>query len=234
MELTANKFLCIQKLQSKGIKVPESYLVKKNELDRFEIDFSKKYIIKSNKLHASSGISLLNLVDNKQDFLTVAKGLTELTKDDILVQKFIEGEEYTAVIWGSNKNPEVLPILKLNFANKKLPNIYTENAKFIDGQEYANRTYEILDKSESIYSKIEESVISTYKAFEMEDYARLDVRVNNNEVYVIDYNSNPYINSLYEGDEDCEVYICAKILGYNFGETILKICEYAYMRTKNN
>jgi len=55
------------------------------------------------------------------------------------------------------------------------------------------------------------------------------VRINNNDIYVIDYNSNPYVNMLSETDL-CEVFICTNALGYNWGETVLKICEFAYLR----
>ncbi len=229
LELVSDKYRCIQLLQSSKITVPESYLVKKDRIDSFDIDFSKKYMVKSNNLHASAGISLLNLVSTKKDFLAVAKGLTELTKSDIVVQKFIEGDEYTALAWGFDK-PQVLPILKLNFENKNIPNIFTHSAKFeTQGEEYKDTVYSMLDKNDINYREIENTVLEAYKTLKMEDYARFDVRINNHDIYVIDYNSNPYVNMLSETDL-CEVFICTGALGYNWGETVLKICEFAYLR----
>ena len=229
LELVSNKYRCIQLLQNAGIKVPESYFVKEDQIDSFDIDFSKKYMVKSNNLHASAGISLLNLLSTRVDFLAVAKGLTELTKSDIVVQKFIEGDEYTALVWGFDK-PEVLPIIKLNFENKNIPNIFTHSAKFeTQGEEYKDTVYSMLDKNDINYREIENTVLEAYKTLKMEDYARFDVRINNNDIYVIDYNSNPYVNMLSETDL-CEVFICTNALGYNWGETVLKICEFAYLR----
>lgn len=229
LELISNKYKCNQLLQNTGIKVPKSYLVKKDQIDMFDIDFSERYMVKSNNLHASAGISLLNLVSTRDDFLVVAKGLTQLTKSDIIVQKFIEGDEYTALVWGFDK-PEVLPIIKLNFENKKIPNIFTHSAKFeTQGEEYKNTIYSMLDKNNANYRKIEHAVLATYKTLKMEDYARFDVRLNNDDIYVIDYNSNPYVNMLTETDL-CEVFICTNALGYSWGETILRICEFAYLR----
>lgn len=237
LELVSNKYKCIEILQNAGIQVPTTYFVSrtqpdkvlKNKIEAIDLDFSEKYIIKSNSFHASTGISMLNLVSTKEDFVTVAKGLIKLTNSDVIVQKFIEGDEYTAFVWG-NANPQVLPILKLDFENSDLPNVFTYNAKFnMNDDEYRGTTYSLVDEKEKIYSKIKETVLNAYKTLKMEDYARLEIRINGNEVYVIDYNSNPYINSLYEEDP-CEVFICSQTLGYNWGETILKICEHAYMR----
>lgn len=231
LALLTNKYKWIQMLNKKDIKVPESYLVNKENYQHLDIDFSKKYFVKTNNLHASSGVSFKNIVTDKDAYLIIAKKLLDNVSEEVLVQKFIEGEEFTDVVWG-NMAPQALPILKINFGEKMEHNVYTYNAKFeTDSYEYGNSKYTIFDKNSNpdLYQKIEEVAIRAQTILKLEDYARFDVRYDGKNVYLIDINANPYLNGILYS----EVYISTAALGYNWGETILKICEYAYKRSLN-
>lgn len=228
LRLLSNKFECISMLEKAGISVPKTYFVKKEEYKEFKCDFSKLHIVKSNEYHASIGISKNNLVRSMEEYLVVAKNYAENLKTDMVVQEYIEGSEYTALLWG-NETPEVLPILHLNFGNKSGIQIFTEDGKFEKhSDDYINVPYTFLsnENNEILEKKIENVSTEAYKKLALIDYARMDFRVSSDNIYIIDVNANPYINIL----QDCEVYLCSEKIGYNWGQTILKICEFAYLR----
>jgi D-alanine-D-alanine ligase len=232
LELVADKHRCVNTLKKSGLPVPDSYLVTKENIDKLDLDFSSKYILKSNKLHGSAGVFMENVVSTYAQLKKVCHRMFKTINTDVLAQQFIHGEEYTVLIWG-NDRPEVLPILKINYKDDT-KNVYTYTAKFDrESDEYKNSTYSVVsgENHADLVKAIEHITLKAYKSIGMKDYARFDVRKNDDAIYIIDANANPYVNVL-GANESCEVYRCSEKLGYNWGETILKLCEYAYKRSR--
>ncbi len=225
--LLANKFEVKNRLAKRHILVPEYYLVSKDQISNPPFAFNKKYIIKSNKLHASTGITSENIFSTKKEYLAIAEKLVKFLNTDLLVEEFIAGQEYTAVVWG-NENPITLPILEVDYKNKSGGQILTNQGKFGYSEEYNQSMIILADMAQdpSKFNKLKKFAVETYKALDLYDYARVDFRVRGKDIYVIDVNGNPYINVL----DDSEVYMATETMGYNYGETILKICEFAFKR----
>ena len=65
---------------------------------------------------------------------------------------------------------------------------------------------------------------AAYRALRCRDYARVDVRVRNDRVYVVDVNPNPDINS------ESALVIAADVVGLSYEEVIARITEFAVER----
>src|SRR3990167_3941201 len=59
-----------------------------------------------------------------------------------------------------------------------------------------------------------------------EGYARMDLKVRNNFPYILDVNANPDMTV------ESDFVIAAEKKGFNYGETILKLCEMAYINAQ--
>ncbi len=232
LELTADKYEIATILGNHNVLTPNSYLIKKKDPVFNTVTFDGKMIAKSNSLHASAGLHKDNVVENKEQLENIAKRMFSEVDTDVIAQQFIDGEEFTCVVWG-NESPSALPIIKLIYKDSNVSGVYTKDSKFNSAsEEYKNCIYELVTKSNGndLYTQLQETAIKAYQALGMRDYARIDLRCKNSDIYVIDVNANPYINVLSE-NESCEVFRCSEALGYNWGETILQICEFAYKRT---
>lgn len=232
LELLADKYKVATILKNHKVTTPDSYIISKKDPKFGAISINEKMIVKSNSLHASAGLHKDNIVENSEQMLFIANRMLTEIGTDVLVQQYVEGNEYTCVVWG-NENPSALPIIKVIYKNSEVGSIYTQESKFSgDSTEYDNCIYEILSEhaDSALYAQLQSSAVNAYKALGLLDYARIDMRVSNNEAYVIDVNANPYINVLSDKDS-CEVFKCSEAIGYSWGETILQICEFACKRT---
>lgn len=230
LTLLSNKIECVKTLLDKGISVPESYYINKDNYKNLELEFSKGYIVKSNSIHASLGITHENFVDSKDKYTKVVENYLFNLNSDVIVQKYINGEEYTVVVWGNQNATALLPI-KLNFEDEAKTHIFTNAAKSNqEHEDYQNQYYTFLNESHPLTKTLQKVAKEAFEQLQIEDYARIDILVEKDKAYVIDINGNPYMNVL-DSEETSEVYNSTKQIGYNWGETVLQICEFAYKRS---
>jgi D-alanine-D-alanine ligase-like ATP-grasp enzyme len=232
LNLLADKFTTKEKLLSEAINVPDHYFIKKDAIKDFTLPDDQMYIIKSNNLHASTGISEENIIHNDRELQIMAEKLVKELDTDLIVERFVPGDEYTVVVWG-NDNPVALPVLKIFFRNKDGLQIQSNDSKFDKVSEaYGNTLIDLFDETvdPALYRDLGALAVDAYSALKINDYARVDIRASLEGLVVIDVNANPYIHIL----DESEVYLATGKLGYNYGETILQICEFAYKRGFKN
>lgn len=184
-------------------------------------------LVKPAREHCSYGITRESVVDDSEQ---MHKRVDELLKEygrGVLVEDFIEGNEYNVAIWG-NGEPRVLPIGMIDYSN--FPDYHDRlcgyEAKWIEGSNEWNNTQVVCPAplDEKLRKRIEKVALDTYKACGCRDYARVDIRVRDGEPYVLDVNSNPDITT-----EGGFVRSTSK-LGFSYGETIAQILSFALCR----
>ena len=65
---------------------------------------------------------------------------------------------------------------------------------------------------------------AAYRAMRCRGYARIDLRMRNDRVYVIDVNPNPDINS------ESLLVVAANVVGLSYEEVVARITEFAVER----
>ncbi|AXE21930.1 hypothetical protein DR864_29120 (plasmid) [Runella rosea] len=109
--------------------------------------------------------------------------------ESYIIQPYIEGREFTvAVIPDKNGlNPECLPPLEI------IPN--DGRAIYVAGQNYGP-TYKDFQPQldEHLYDMMTEGVLELHKLLEIKGMSRTDIRIANDEVYILDINTMPNLD----------------------------------------
>jgi len=182
-------------------------------------------IVKPTMEHSSDGITKDSVVDNTLQLIRRMKYVLETFGGGALVEEYIDGQEYLVSVWGYGSKAKALPLVKLDFSkvDDYHNRMYSFAAKWEKNSfEFANikPIYE-----QKIVPKVEKAVnnvaIAAFIKTGCTNYARIDVKVRDGVAYALDVNANP------DMAESSEFVIAARKLGYNHGETIIKLCELA-------
>ncbi|MBN1300945.1 MAG: ATP-grasp domain-containing protein [Melioribacteraceae bacterium] len=191
-----NKRRTKQLLTFKGIKTPAFQVITiKDSIKPGFIKIKYPIITKLISEDASIGISENSVIYNFEELKKQCKFLSMNYKKDIILEEYIKGRELNISILGD----EVLPISEITFNKlpKGLPKIVTYEAKWSPSSVYFNNSVPVCPaplKAE-VETRIKETAIAAYKALGCRDYARVDIRLNKNNVpYVIEVNPNPDIS----------------------------------------
>lgn len=228
MFLSNDKYLTKQIFSFYKIPYPEFFLVPLGENAVTPQNIEYPLFVKPVHEDASIGIDEKSVVFNEEDLKIKIKEIHEKIKDDVLVEKFIDGREFFVAILG-NKMIKPLEIVELDFSRwpAAKPKIYTYNAKIEeDSEEYKSIGIKIPnDISPETKNKIYEIAVKIYNALKVRDYARIDIRMGQDgKIYVLEVNLNPYL-----GKND-EAAVAAQASGLNYQQFIEKILEATFSR----
>lgn len=185
-------------------------------------------MLKLEDRHSSAGITNENIVYNIEQFSRVSKSLINEYQTKVIAEEFIDGQEYTVTVWGNGSGASILTCAKLNYRNKNISKTYTQSSKEnIYSDDFNNTIITVLDRKKDRKSIefLSETVLNSYRALQFVDYGRFELIEREGIFSMIDCNPNQYIGY------DSFLYHGSKQFGYNFGETLLQICEFAVKRS---
>lgn len=175
-----NKFLTNKLVENLDILIPESSLLTNTEQVK-NINFDFPLIIKPNNWWSSVWISIIK---NQQQLEEKAEYIFDKLNDNVLVQELIEWEEYSVSVVGS-KNPEILPIMKLDLSNS---DFFDYNEKY--NSDGSNEVFGKEDKTTN--QKLSKITKEIYKYFNCSWFARIDYIVNSRWIYFLEINTIPW------------------------------------------
>ncbi|MFO7526885.1 MAG: ATP-grasp domain-containing protein [Ignavibacteriaceae bacterium] len=217
-------------LRSFGINTPGSLTLEPHRrFSEKDIDLNYPLIMKLLDEDASIGISEYSVVKNYKELKKHYKFLSESFKKSILVEEYIDGRELNIAILGD----KVLPVSEILFDGlpDEMPKIVTYDGKWIDGSVYYNFTKPKCpaDLPKRLQKKVEEIALTSFKALNCRDYARVDVRLDQKGTpFVIEVNPNPDIS------RDSGFARAANAAGINYTELLLNITGFALSRKEND
>ncbi len=217
-------------LRSFGIDTPQSSVVKiSDSFPDMEFNLSFPVILKLLKEDASIGISEYSVVKDINSLRKHLKFLQKTYKQDIMIEEYIEGRELNAAILGGT----VLPLSEINFEGlpEDLPKIVTYDGKWIEESIYYKHTKPVCPAkvNAKLKNKIEKTALRAYEAMGCRDYARVDIRVDKNNVpFVIEINPNPDIS------KDSGFARAAQAAGISYDMLLKRIADFALLREKND
>lgn len=146
--------------------------------------------VKANNLGCSEGIDEGSVVHNEEELQTQVAKIRNVT-EDIIIQEYIAGNEYTALVF-RNRYGEIVCLgpMQLQFTNPKVKYL-TNEVKKSDDYEY-KYNFDVLDKD-----KMQKICIDTYDKLDLNAYVRMDMR----NTFVIDVNPYPEILGNIEYEE---------------------------------
>ncbi|WP_068689777.1 hypothetical protein [Culturomica massiliensis] len=195
---TYARIICQDKYLSKlycndfGLKSAKGYLIRDiNEVQLLDnLDFP--IVLKPNMEGSSIGITENSLVSNIHEANILIRDLLKVHKQPILAEEFIGGKEVCFYIIGDNTGLKLFSALELYFEDDEYymqKHLYCANLKHLS-EKLRYRT--ILDNiSLSEIEKIKAIFISLGKM----DYMRIDCRIKNDELYLIELTPDAHIGA---------------------------------------
>lgn len=202
--------------------------------ERLNDELTFPLILKPSHEGSSIGINWDNVVYNENALRVKLVEMLETYRQPILIEKFIDGREFSVGIVGNFSQfdePKVLPILEVDFTGfpNELGRVLGQEAKsvFDDSSNYicpAN-----IDKT--LQKKIEKHAKLSFKALRCNDWARLDYRLDNEgKLYFLEVNTLPGIDYDIEGDELSFYPMMWYALGKKYPDMIREVIQVAMKR----
>ena len=240
VEFTGNQPLCLGNclnkwkakdiLRANDINTPKALVINKSGIISAK-SFALKFpvILKLLTEDASIGISEYSVVKNFKDLKDHVNFLVSTYKQDIIAEEYIDGRELNVAVLGNR----ALPISEIEFRGlpEGLPKIVTYDGKWIADSVYYENTKPKCptDLDAQIKKRIEALALKAFNALGCRDYARIDIRLDENGIpFVIEVNPNPDISS------DSGSVRAATADGMNHSELLYMITKFAFSRRIND
>lgn len=185
--LSMNKHLSKQIMSLYNIPVAEDVFFKYNEgFKNHEVRINKlgyPLVVKPNNGGSSIGISIAN---NKEELIK-AIDLVKQLKDDIIIEKYIQGREVTCELIESQAGIEVLTVLDIS-ANSTF---YDYKSKYED--ESTKIVFSTLPRF--LQDMIQEIAKKVFIILKCKGYARVDMIVHQEQIIVLEINTLPGMTS---------------------------------------
>lgn len=200
--VAGDKTLSKKVLRFHGIRTPEFATVYRGMVD-WAGDVKFPLIVKPPQEDASLGITHKSVVRDVKDLLEKIAELQSEYQQPALAEEFVEGREFYVGVLG-NANARALPIIELDFSKfpADRPRIASWAAKWGDDGDAKGAEFE---GTESVFpehlpdewrEKMQKVAVEAFHALRLRDYARVDMRVTDEgDVYVIEVNPNPYLET---------------------------------------
>jgi D-alanine-D-alanine ligase len=182
---------------------------------------------------SSKGIKDNSVVDRREDLVARVREVTTLYRQPVIVERFLDGREFTVGVLGNAPGYEVLPIVEIDHG--LLPPgarpIYSYEAKWI--WDTPANPLEIFKGPAPIpaalRTKIEDLVTAACRLLRIKDWCRIDVRLDaDGEPNILEVNPLPGILPKPE-DNSC-LPKAARTAGYSFTELVLRVVDEAAAR----
>src|SRR3989338_1810388 len=157
-------------------------------------------ICKPNHEGSSKGISEKSVVYNKSELRKQAAFLVREYGQEVLVEEFIEGTEYSIGILGNGSRSKVLPIMERFYLDPKGIALFEPDEAVIPLLKKMHRKYNVeragkggarlAQISDELKAKLENMAVASYNACNCRDWCRMEIRVNKKTVkpYVLELN----------------------------------------------
>lgn len=189
LSITLDKALSKRVLMQAGIPTPKFVLMRTGK-ERLPKNFSFPVILKPVAEGSSKGVMGINVAEDEAQLREIAARLVGKYDQDVLVEEFLPGREFTVALLG-DRRPKVLPPMEIVFTdpNKRLP-VYSFEHKLASSVEIR---YDTPAKVEpKLRRELERVARRAFMALGCRDVARIDLRLDaKGRVYFIECNPLP-------------------------------------------
>jgi len=153
----------------------------------------------------SIGIDEHSFVTDTNQLIEKVAQIKATLHQPALVEEFISGREFSVAILPGETN-STLPIMEIEFDDLPLNRRYLDyTAKWMTDSDQYRKTVPVVpdDLTETQKKAINSTALKCFRILGLDSYARIDMRCQDNQVYVLEVNQNPSI------DEDGSGYVRA-------------------------
>jgi D-alanine-D-alanine ligase len=228
---------CLHKQRTKDILLahrvptpPYRYLLDETVLADPTLDaLDFPWFVKLAHEDASLGITEANLVRDAAALRARSRELMREYKQAVIAERYVEGREINVTVMGNGAEARTLPLHEIDFAAmpSDRPHIVSYAAKWEESHvDYAGtKPVPLRDATPALIAAVEQVALAAYRAVELRDYGRVDLRVDaNGQPWVIDVNPNPDISP------DAGVTRAAAAAGMTYPQMVAEIARIALAR----
>lgn len=226
LALSTHKARAKEVLRRAGVPTPEWRLFRHPaEVTEERLgDLSLPAIVKPVAEDASQGIDSSAVVRSLAEMRERVAHLVGTYRQAALVEEFIAGREFNISIWGDP--PQVLPLAEVDFVafRDPLERIVSFSAKWVEDSFAYTHTPVVCPANvePEVAHRIRTVALKAWKAIGCQGYARVDMRLSENNLpYVIEVNCNPDLSP------DAGFYRAARTAGYTYSQMALHILNIA-------
>jgi len=184
-------------------------------------------IVKPACEHCSIGITSEAVVLEPRKLKERITFVQDVFHQPVLVEDFIDGREFHVTLWG-NGTIAMLPPAEMDFSafDTVRDRLCTFDSKFTPGSMHFEKIEVRVPASldESLYARLQETVVRTYRVVGCRDYARIDLRLQDGVFYVLDVNPNADISP------DTSLAYAAQAAGFTYGALGSQLVNFAAQR----
>ncbi|MBI3006647.1 MAG: ATP-grasp domain-containing protein [Ignavibacteriales bacterium] len=230
--------ICLDKAHTKEIlsyhRIPTPEFAVVGNMGDFTADeFPLPAIVKPLHEGSSKGIFNASVVRTNESLRQrILQTLTEY-EEPVLVERFLEGREFTVALIGNGKHLRVLPVVEIRFDSlpKGVNPVYSYEAKWIWDQ--TDHPIDVLQCPARIDARLEGEIkdicTRAFKVLRCYDWCRIDVRLDEqNKPYVLEVNPLPGI--IPNPKEHSSFPCAARAAGFDYNGMINAVLESAIMR----
>ncbi len=230
--------ICHDKSRCKEIlsyyKIPNAKFFITDAIHKVDNKISFPKFIKPLHEGSSKGIYNSSVVNNCAELRNEIIRIKECYNQPSIIEDFLEGKEFTVAMLGNGEEVKVLPIVEINLdaVPEGFNKIYSYEVKwFFDTRENKLDIFKCPAEVEpELYKQIEKVCKDAYKALRIRDWARIDVRLDKNNIpNVVEINPLPGILPD-PADNSCYPK-AAREIGLNYDEMINAVLNEAVSRT---
>ena len=229
--------ICHDKSRCKEIlsyyNIPNSKFFITDAIHRIDEKVTYPKFVKPLHEGSSKGIYNSSVVNNSAELRNEIKRIKECYNQPSIVEDFLEGKEFTVAMLGNGENVRVLPIVEINLDTvpEGFNKIYSYEVKwFFDTRENKLDIFKCPAEIEpKLYKQIEKVCKEAYNALRIRDWARIDVRLDKNNIPNI-VEINPLPGILPDPADNSCYPKAAREIGLNYDEMINSVLNEAVSR----
>ncbi|MCL2351773.1 MAG: D-alanine--D-alanine ligase [Firmicutes bacterium] len=176
-------------MRARHIPVADDVFIKKGEdFARFREEIARlglPLVVKPNRFGSSIGVSIVR--DPAE--LDAAAARVRALDDDILIEKYLRGQEVTCGVLETPEGLEVLTVLDIDADSGDA--FYDYHAKYFNEM----TKIEFSSQPDFVQTMIQEIAKDVFRALNCSGYGRVDMIVSEEQVYVLEINTLPGLTS---------------------------------------
>ncbi len=213
-------------LQANGVTVPRGRVFTSPGVDGWNL---YPAIVKPVAMHCSEGITREAVVTSPAELRERVIYVLDTFRQPALVEEFIDGREFHVAVWGDGR-PAALPLAEMDFSafSDIRDRLCTYAAKW-EPESLAYRLIETLCPAPvdaTLRARIEAAAVASFRALGCRDYGRMDIRVRDDVVHVLDVNPNSDIS------EDGSFALATEVAGFSYPRMVSRIVQWAAVRRR--
>lgn len=227
--IALRKDACKRILCACGVATPEAVTLDSDDVSGVDLPFP--LIVKPSREDASIGITHRSVVHDRRALRLRVAEVRRRYRQPVLVERYIEGRELYVSLVGNGASLRALPMHEIDFSPMPAgrPRIVSYDAKWTPGSvDYLGTPVVRAEQiDEATRLRCEAAAKAAFRALELRDYARVDVRLDaQGTPWVIDVNPNCDLS------DGAGVSRAASYAGWAYADLIDHICRAALARAR--